>query len=221
MKLICGVFLLVCLQVLFTACREEKYVYPDAVTEFADAHTDATGTLTRLVNDRNEEMLIRARSGLGGLTPDSVYRTLCVYTPVEEPQVDSLKEVNLFTLRSVIATLPVEAHRLVNGMKTDPLDIQSIWRGGDYINMILLPLVKDQPHAYYFVENGIVTHPDGRRTLHLALYHNRHGDPEAFTQKTYFSIPLRGYRGKLSEGDTIRLRLNTYKEGMTTRSFLY
>lgn len=216
-----GAFVLWIALLAVAACKDDDYVYPDVLTEFADAHTNGEGTLTQLVNDRGEQFDIQARSGLGGLTRDSVYRTLCVYAPLDASASAQPKEVKLYSIQLVVSSEPIEERRLVNGMKTDPLDIQSIWRAGNYVNMVLLPLVKDQAHAYYFIENGIDTHSNGKRTLRLTLYHNRHGDYEAFTHKTYFSIPLQGYRNRLAEGDTIRLRINTYKEGMTTRTFIY
>ena len=40
-------------------------------------------------------------------------------------------------------------------------------------------------------------------------------------EKYYLSIPLWHYQGVLDKGDQIILQLNTYKEGMTSRSFTY
>ena len=71
------------------------------------------------------------------------------------------------------------------------------------------------------VETELTRHSDGHQTLNLILHHDRNGDEEAFTRKTYLSNPLSTYKGKLQEGDSITLTLKTYQEGMTSRSFAY
>ena len=53
------------------------------------------------------------------------------------------------------------------------------------------------------------------------LYHDRKGDVEGFDQKYYLSVPLWHYQGILNKGDEIVFQLNTYKEGMTSRTFTY
>ena len=50
---------------------------------------------------------------------------------------------------------------------------------------------------------------------------DRHDDVEGFNRKVYLSVPLRTYADVLQKGDKIIFTLNTYKEGMTSRSFTY
>jgi hypothetical protein len=87
--------------------------------------------------------------------------------------------------------------------------------------MVLHIKVKDQEHGLSFIENGITSGNDSTKTLMLTLFHDRKGDVEGFDQKFYLSVPLWHYQDKLNKGDQIVFQLNTYQEGMTSRTFIY
>ena len=127
----------------------------------------------------------------------------------------------LYSSKIVISPYPAKASEWKDSIYTDPVDIQSIWRSGDYLNLIAEVKRKDQSHAFHFIEDSITTDTQGIRTLYLRLYHNSNHDYEAFTDPTYLSVPLRLYRDTLRTGDKIRFYLNTYKEGITYREFTY
>lgn len=196
-------------------CQEDDYVYPDVLTEFTEVQTNDEGVLTYLLTDQGDKYQILEREGLDGLTPDSIYRTLCVYqiTDVEK------ETVQLYSAQKVLSMLPKPASAFSDGIRTDPLDIQSIWLSGKYLNMVLLPMAKDKSHIFHFVENSLTQDNEGRTQLELTLYHDQNGDYEAFTRKIYLSIPLWGYGNKLDTGDRIVLHIQTYEEGNTTREF--
>lgn len=196
-------------------CQEDDYVYSDVLTEFTEVQTNDEGVLTYLLTDQGDKYQILEREGLDGLTPDSIYRTLCVYqiTDVEK------ETVQLYSAQKVLSMLPKPASAFSDGIRTDPLDIQSIWLSGKYLNMVLLPMAKDKSHIFHFVENSLTQDNEGRAQLELTLYHDQNGDYEAFTRKTYLSIPLWGYGNKLDTGDRIVLHIQTYEEGNTTREF--
>lgn len=196
-------------------CQEDDYVYPDVLTEFTEVQTNDKGVLTYLLTDQGDKYQILEREGLDGLTPDSIYRTLCIYqiTDVEK------ETVQLYSAQKVLSMLPKPASAFSDGIRTDPLDIQSIWLSGKYLNMVLLPMAKDKSHIFHFVENSLTQDNEGRAQLELTLYHDQNGDYEAFTRKTYLSIPLWRYGNKLDTGDRIVLHIQTYEEGNTTREF--
>lgn len=196
-------------------CQEEEYVYPDVLTEFTEIQSNGNGTLTYLLTDSGDKYRVLEREGLDGLTPDSIYRALCVY------QVTDVQEgtVQLYSAQKVLSMLPKPESSFKEGIRTDPLDIQSIWLSGKYLNMVLLPLAKDKGHIFHFVENSLTQTDEGINRLELTLYHDQNGDYEAFTRKTYLSIPLWGYGDQLKTGDRIILHINTYEEGETVREF--
>ena len=142
-----------------------------------------------------------------------------MYAPVNPSQSSSLEAI-LYNTQIAISPIP-KAKDTFKEIHTDPVAIQSIWRSGDYLNLIALAMVKDRTHEFHFIDNGITHNEDGTKTLNLTLYHDRHDDVEGFNRKVYLSVPLRTYADVLQKGDKIIFTLNTYKEGMPSRSFTY
>lgn len=203
------------------ACKEDEYVYPNVISTFINVTTDTSGTLQDLITDKGETLQILNREGLDGLTPDSTYRTVSIYEP-KETDTQGNATALLYSCQLIIAVKPVTANKLPDGIaKTDPLDIQSVWKSGNCLNLILLPMAKEKSHIFHFIEDGITDNEDGSRTLHLTLYHNQNGDYEAFTRKSYLSIPLWAYEGRLAQGDQVILRINTYEKGFVSYEFTY
>ncbi len=198
---------------IIASCKDDEYVYPSVVTEFIDARTDNTGTLTQLISDNGEIMNVQERNGLSGLTPDTVYRTVSIYEPMED------NEVYLYSSQSVLSMIPVAEDYFKEDIKTDPTDIRSIWQSGNYLNMILTPLIKDQSHAFHFIDYDI-TEQNGQNILYLKLYHDRNNDEEAFTHEVYLSVPLWYYQDKMNTTDSVFFEINTY-DGANVYKFLF
>lgn len=203
------------------ACKEDEYVYPNVISTFIDVTTDPSGTLQNLITDKGETLQVLNQEGLNGLTPDSVYRSVSIYEP-KGTNSQGKATALLYSCQLIIAVKPVTVDKLPNGIaKTDPLNIQSVWKSGNYINLILLPMAKEKSHIFHFIEDGISNNEDGSRTLHLTLYHNQNGDYEAFTRKSYLSVPLWAYEDRLAKGDKVILQINTYEQGFVSYEFTY
>ena len=200
--------------VLLSACGKEDYVYPNLITEMTCLKTDAEGFGTQIVTDQGIVWHLQEGNRPDSLTADSTYRVVSRFAPINET------EAQAYAFWKVIAPLPkpAEAYDIIH---TDPVSIQSIWRSGDYLNMVLHIKVKDQEHELSFIENGITSDNNGTQTLMLTLFHDRKGDVEGFDQKFYLSVPLWHYQDKLNKGDQIVFQLNTYQEGTTSRTFIY
>jgi hypothetical protein len=176
--------------------------------------TDNQGFGTYFVTDEGRIWHLSKNNQPDSLTADSTYRVVSRYAPLSET------DAKAYSFYKTISTLP-KLESEYGSIHTDPVSIQSIWRSGDYLNMVLQIMVKDQKHELSFIENGITTHADGTQTLTLTLFHDRKGDVEGFNEKQYLSIPLWHYQDILNKGDQIVLQLNTYKEGMTSRNYTY
>ena len=200
--------------VLFSACGKEDYVYPNLITEMACLKTDGNGIGTQIVTDQGIVWHLQKDNRPDSLTADSTYRVVSRLAPLNE------SEAQAYAFWKVIAPLP-KPEKESETIHADPVSIQSMWRSGDYLNMVLRIKVKDQEHELSFIENGITANTDGTQTLMLTLFHNRKGDIEGFDQKFYLSVPLWYYQDKLNKGDQIVFQLNTYQEGMTSRTFIY
>ena len=199
---------------ILSACGEEEYIYPDLITEMTCLRTDSEGFGYQIITDEGSVWYLKEGNRPDNLTADSIYRVVCRFAPTTDTEAET------YSIYSTISPLPKpESEYPV--IKADPVSIQSIWQSGDYLNMILQVMVKDQEHELSFIENGITGNADGTQTLTLTLFHDRKNDVEGFDQKFYLSVPLWHYEGKLNKGDQITFQLNTYKEGMSSRTFIY
>ena len=214
MKLLLKRYFILFAVVLLTACGEEEYVFPDLITEMSCLRTDSKGFGTQIITDEGTIWHLQEGSRPDSLTADSLYRVVSRFAPVAD------SEAVAYSFWKVISPLP-KPESEYESIHLDPVDIQSIWQSGDYLNMVLQVMVKDMEHELSFIDNGITSNTNGTQTLHLTLFHHRKDDVEGFMQKYYLSVPLWHYEGKLNKGDTIVFELYTYKEGMTQRTFTY
>lgn len=214
MKLLLKRYFILFAVVLLTACGEEEYVFPDLITEMSCLRTDSKGFGTQIITDEGTIWHLQEGSRPDSLTADSLYRVVSRFAPVAD------SEAVAYSFWKVISPLPKPKSEY-ESIHLDPVDIQSIWQSGDYLNMVLQVMVKDKEHELSFIDNGITSNANGTQTLHLTLFHHRKDDVEGFMQKYYLSVPLWHYEGKLNKGDTIVFELYTYKEGMTQRTFTY
>ena len=176
--------------------------------------TDSKGFGTQIITDEGQIWQLQEGNQPDSLTSDSIYRVVSRFAPL------NTHEAKAYSFWKVIAPLPRPIHEYPS-IITDPVSIQSIWRSGNYLNLVLQVKVKDKEHVLSFIDKGITQHEDKTRTLTLMLFHDRQEDVEGFDQKFYLSVPLWHYQGKLDKGDQIVFQLNTYKEGMTSRTFTY
>ena len=120
---------------LLGACGEDDYVYPNVLTDMIDLKTDHTGTGRYLITDEGTEWRIQSRTGLDGLAPDTTYRTVTMYAPLTDSE-EAEKEAMLYNTQLVISPVPLPESKFKE-IKTDPVAIQSIWRGGNYLSVPL------------------------------------------------------------------------------------
>ena len=200
---------------ILSACGEEEYIYPDLITEMTCLKTDSEGIGTEIITDNGQVWHLQEGNRPDSLTADSTYRVVSRFAPITD------SDAKVYSLWKVISPLP-KPEREYQSTHTDPVSLQSIWRSGDYLNMVLQVLVKDQEHDLSFIESALRTNETNKeQTLILTLYHDRKGDIEGFYQKFYLSVPLWHYKGILNKGDQIVFQLNTYKEGVIQRTFTY
>lgn len=210
------VFILLCM-LSIGACKED-YTYPNVLTELADVQTDSAGKPQQLTTDHGDTFIVSKYTSTNKFVADTLYRMITVFEPIE----GHTNQLHLHAAQPIFSEIPLPVIAFKDGIKTDPIDIQSIWRAGNYLNMILHVQTKEEPHEFHFVHQGIYPSKEqGKQVLELTFFHDKKEDYEAFTTKYCFSIPLKPYAKKLKKGDIIRLHLNTYKEGFIIREFKY
>ena len=211
-----GIYIIFLGLIFLVACKDDDYVYPPAITEILSAQTDARGTISSLLPDKCEPLPVGNADRFSGLVPDSVYRMIGVYEIVDGT--DNSSASHIYSIQQVISHNPIPMSG--TEMKTDPVTVQSIWRSGNYINLIVQVKSHTVAHVFRFVESGYIPTSLGF-VLSLSLYHDKGDDIEAYTQRAYMSVPLNKYDGTLKEGDVISFTINTYKEGLKTYQLVY
>lgn len=177
-----------CAVLLFLfSCKEDDYQYPAVRTDFVSVTTNAEGKVDSLFDDNGSKYAVSLSQT--GLTKDSLYRCVSTYAVNESG-------VQLYNLQNIVSPDP-----LIYGiLKTDPVTSVRIWRGADYINMVVKTLGQSKAHRWGLHEASFDTQ---KHCLSFTLYHDINGDYPAFSRETYLSFPLRRYKGHLVKGNSI------------------
>ena len=176
---------------VLAACSEtDDEPYPAIVTEMADIASDTGGRLVRFVTDGG--LVYRITNTLSGYEPQSVYRVVCGYVPQND-------EATIYQL-SGVEMLRDSTARPVH----DPTGVQSVWRGGQYINLHLTPRTQGGKQYWgYAVDSLRPGH------VFLSLHHRQNNDPTSYTEHVYASIYLPNITN-YNEGDSITLTIETF-----------
>lgn len=199
---------------MLTACSESGYDTGDGslsylTAELALLHTNHDKQVTRATLDDGTTLdMANAFATKWAATPDSVYRALLYY----DAAADGQTTVRARSVLQVPVLRMTEADK-VGTMHTDPVGVESVWtaKNGTYINMSLLLKAgkadaDDAVQTIGLVSHGTTTDADGKRTLHLTLYHDQGNVPQYYTVQRYASIDM----GDTDGADIVELTANTY-----------
>lgn len=178
----------------FFSCKDDEYQYPAVKTDFVSVTTNKEGKADSLFDDDGSKFAISLSQNK--LAKDSLYRCVATY------RVDD-SGVQLYALQNIVSPDPLKYEHL----KTDAVSTIRIWRGSDYINMIVKTLGQSKAHKWGLNENRVTT-MNGKLRLSFTLYHDLNGDYPAFSRETYLSFPLRKYTSRLSQGDSISVAVH-------------
>lgn len=202
--------LFVCLSHSCTQTDESSF-YPSLITEFAELYADADGNLYRIRPDRKPTYYLN--TPLGGYHPHTEYRAACTYSFSDQ---DS-STVLLYGLERVIV---LQDSTQQNNQATDPLQVVSIWDGGEFINLHLSIKTQNGTHHWGYRIDSVRIAANQQRTAYLTLYHNQNGDPMSYSQKVYASISKNYLKSVIEPGDSIQLHILTF-EGNRFWKFIY
>lgn len=202
------------------ACKDDDaYTYPPVRLEFITAESGSDGRLQTIVTDRSGRLPIVDDLTHTRIKPDSLTRFISNYEQLPQTQ-----GVRIYAISRVLSVrpLPPTAPNFAHGIKTDPLEVQSIWMGQDYLNVVLLVKGQSFKHFYHFVEESVTTDAEtGCKCVKLLLYHDANNDYRAYTRRSYISIPLWQYADETEKGIVIQFRLYTNAGEVETYSFDY
>ena len=201
---------------LLAACTTDAYDkgegdYSLMRADMADIRVDYNKQALSATTDEGELLLFAkpfTASWFG--KPDTVYRAVLYYNRVE----GNLAQAVSASVVSVLRPHPIE------GMKTHPVRFESAWLSSNrrYLNASIYVLIGDFDNDLLVQTIGmntdtLVNHADGKRTLHLTLYHDQGGMPEYYSQRAFISVPL-----DTLDVDTVSLNIHTY-DSLLTRQF--
>lgn len=222
MKKLYYVWLLSVLACLPVACgNDDDYRYPSVKSEFLTGFSGADGTLQSVVTDEGKTYQIVENATKTTIPADSLVRMVGSYA--ETKGIDGTAGVKLYSWITAVSPLPVPPHRFKEGVKTDPANVQSIWSGLGYINIVLTVKMQKALHLFHFIEDKVhIDTETGRCDVFLRLYHDAKNDVQAFTKRAYLSVPLHRYAAtKGVKQVTVHFTLNTTSGELKTYNLDY
>ena len=166
---------------LLTACGEDSYHYPSVKLEFLTAYSGDDGTLERVLTDDGEEYAVLVDDSHSHIRPDSLVRIVSNYEWVHN---EGDEGVHLYAVSAAVAPIPLPAEKFPEGVKTDPVDVLSVWMGRNYLNLMLTVKAQHEKHKFHYVEDRVDVDIEAHRSsVELTLYHDDGGDTPAYSQR--------------------------------------
>ena len=205
---------------LLTSCGDDDYHYPSVKLEFMTAFSGEDGSLKSVLTDEGEQYPVLENASKLTIDPNSFVRIVSNYEPVKT--VEGVAGVKLYAVLGTISPFPLPAEKFENGIKTDPVELQGIWMGIDYLNLLLGIKAQDGKHLLHFVEDEEVKEEStGLVTVHLTLYHDATDDVLAYTKRAYVSVPLWQYAEEWVRKVTVTMDIKIYSGETKTYQFDY
>ncbi len=201
-------FLIVLLAFVFASCDNEDYETGDSrysylKVEFGMLHTSSAQQADYLLTDDGERVTFASPIAAAWANKaDTLYRALTYY--------DASKHT-VFSASQVPVVQPALRDTLKQ-IDVDPLTLESVWRGGGYLNVGFA--VKsgvneeiDTRQTIGLIRDSLVTDRAGHRTLYLTMRHAQNNVPQYYTVRGYLSMPL---PDSISNANIIFNANNTY-----------
>lgn len=200
MRRLSHILLLVSLAIWFFGCGKSPNRLDDFRVDFATVLK--TGDSYRFQLDNNKILIPNEVKNYDGKTGQ---RVLLNYI---------IRENDAIEIRSIndIFTGKIETEGYPEKLVREPVKIQSVWVGGDYLNMILEIEYHSKPHSIAVLQNT------QSATTDVYFSHARNDDPPGYPKMMYASFSLASLRNG-SSATPFRLFIHTH-ESMREFNFL-
>lgn len=174
------------------ACEKAPQRIDDFLIEFATVIKPSGQTTFQL--DNNKTLIpkeLKSYSGKDG------QRVILNFSPWRGDTVKINSVSDIFTGTVQQSDIPAN-------LIQDPVKIQSIWVGGNYLNMIL--------EIEYYEKNHIIAlfHDTKSPDINLYFSHFKDGDPPGYAKKLYASFSLSAIKSVNDNPTPFHLHINTY-----------
>lgn len=192
---------------LMIACGDDDYYYPSVQLEFVTVLAGEDGSIQTLIPDKGASLpVLEDRTG-SAISPNTSRRVMSNYEVLTGG-------VRIYSLQSLITPDPKPEDDPVykDGIKTDPVEMVSIWLGRNYLNMILnLKVSTGKGHVFGIVEDTSELETKG--IVNMLLYHDANSDAEYYNRRAYISVPLEKYVNAADPDRVIKIKFKYYKYG--------
>jgi len=219
---------LFCLLFVCASCKQDNYDSGEGelsmlTADFAVIEVSGDTLVRSATTDDNRSLTLTAPTRPNWVNrPDTAYRALFYYKTTN----GASGAVEPYGMQRVAVATPLRPERFTEGVKQDPMTLESLWMSKNrrWVNLSLLLKVgatddADAGHILGFVRDTLLRRPlavgstDSLSTLCLRLHHEQNKVPDHYTQRVYVSLPTASLEG----ADTLRLSLNT-SDGLVVKT---
>lgn len=166
----------------FTSCDEESSDVNNIVSNYMDAYVNSDSVVSKLTLDNGKSYLIDHQS-IKAAAADTTIRCVAAYSVND----DSMY-VKVYDIAAVYAEKARTAEELRDSIYHDPTNLVGIWMVRNYINIAVAHITSGKPHTYGFCIDSVKAD-----TTFVSLLHKRpENDREAYSHRTYLSLPTEG-----------------------------
>lgn len=185
--------------------------------DFVVAHANNEKKIDQVVTDDGQTLTLQTPTSAKWITTaDSLYRAVLYYNQRETTD----KMVEPVALSQITTLSPLPLEKFKEGIKTDPITFESIWksRNGKYINIGMYLKIgqidnNEVHHTVGIAMEKVQTNADQTSTAYLTFYHDQGDVPEYYSSKYYISIPCNEIKA-----DSVCITINSYK-GIVKKKF--
>lgn len=192
--------------------------------DFAEALTDGSAAIISFTTDDGESLsLTQAYKPTWTEKGDTTYRALVYYNTVQQKSGTDAAE--LVMLGRVYVPTAQPSVEFKDGIKTDPVSLNSVWisKSQRWLNLDLSVKTgksddEEAAQTLGLVLNSAEQDSNGHTTVTLTLYHDQGTVPQYYSTACYISVSLFREPVALSAGDTVVINIQTYNE-LITKSY--
>ena len=195
------------------SCLKDSYEsgegdYSQLRADLVDVHVGSDKYIDYVLTDEGDSLRTEPKFTVSWMEKtDTMYRALLSFNLKD-------RAVEAVSIGQVLVPRIKPSSSFKGGMKTDPVQLTSMWlaQTGCYLNLRLRVMtgtmegVELEKQVLGCGSDTLMRHADGRSTLHLRLYHDQGGQPEFYSREVYLSIPLQD-----TEADTVLMKVDTYE----------
>lgn len=181
------------------SCTDEKEPVETMFTGYMSGFTDPKGYISVLTDDFGKQYMVSG--GSEKLRPDTLYRIVAAIA-IDENNTAQIKQmVPAMSYVAPESTVVPDTMRV-----TDPVQIESAYIGGGYLNVNVIIKVKNEDSKHLF----LYAHTNTASKTGFTFYHNAYGDTPVYSKRIYVSIPLTVYG--LTTNSKVSLTCKGYQE---------